>query len=151
MHEDCDVVNVFLSSQSQCSCGFPKQMSRCAFLWSKVEFTRFIHSFGGPNASRFLQSVVCRGAKYENLMHRDLYRVASSVSSESDSFFRLTPTCLVVSLEVYSLIVLVFALPPDSLMMSGACLKSGSNVRVLSGLIFPNSEHTVQRQTTFHV
>ena len=47
------------------------------------------------------------------------------LSSESDSVFRLT-TGLSCSFSRCVLTALVFVLHPDSLMMSGACLKSSS-------------------------
>ena len=49
--------------------------------------------------------------------------VLRHLSSESKSVFHLTPVCPVVSLGV--LTALVFALQPDSLMVIGACFKSG--------------------------
>ena len=44
VHEDSGSINVFLSSKSQCSFGFPNQISRCTFQRNKVEFTRFTRS-----------------------------------------------------------------------------------------------------------
>ena len=86
-------------------------------------------------------------AKYESLMKADLYRVASSL-------FRIglrlpSNTSLSCSFSRGVITALVFALHPDSLMMSGACLRF--NVQVLSSLINSNSKQTVQQQKAFHV
>ena len=63
-------------------------------------------------------------ARYKSLMQADLYRVASSL-------FRIglrlrSNTSLSCTFSLGVLTASVFALHPDSLMMSGACLKSGS-------------------------
>ena len=86
VHEDCDFVNVFVSSKSYCS--FESQSLISLGPDMKVSFTQ-----------------ICI--------------VWHPRSSELDSFFCLTPTCVVV---VY-FTVLVFALHRDSL-MSGACLNA---------------------------
>ena len=95
------------------------------------------HSFSGPTSSRYLQGPICRGLNYESLMHADLYRVASSLFRIG--FFLPSTTNWSCSFSRGVLTVFAFALHPDSLMMSGACLKSGS----LSSFICPNSKHTV--------
>ena len=63
-------------------------------------------------------------AKYESRMHGDLYRVASSLFKIG--LFLPYHTNLSCSFSRGVLGVLVFALHPDSLMVRGACLKSGS-------------------------
>ena len=81
-------------------------------------------SFSGANVSLCLRDPICLGPSMKvscNLICIVLFHL----SSESDSVLRRTPVCLVVSLVVCSLL-LVFVLHPDSLMMSGACLRSGS-------------------------
>ena len=88
-------------------------------------------------------------AKYESLVQADLYRVASS-------FFRIglrlpSNTSLSCSFTREMLTALVFVLHPDSLMMSGAFLKSGSMSRYCQLLIISNSEHTILQQKGFHV
>ena len=121
VHEDCDLVNMFLSSNSQRRFGLShhraarvngtKSNSRGSLiLWAKC-FAVSARS----NLSR---------AKYESLMQADLYPVASFL-------FRIglrlrSSTSLSCSFTRGVLILLVFALHPASLMMSGACLKSGS-------------------------
>ena len=112
--EDCDSVKVFLYSKSQCSSGFPD------FHWNKVELTRLTHSLG-----QMLRGFCLSWAKHKSLMHADLYRVASS------SLFRIglrlpSNTSLSCSFSRGVLTASVFVVHPDSLMMSGACLKSGS-------------------------
>ena len=88
-------------------------------------------------------------AKYESLMQADMYRVASS-------FFRIGPrlpsnTSLSCSFSRGVVTASVFVLHPDSLMTSGACLKSGFNIQVLPSLIKSNSEYTIQQHKAFHV
>ena len=61
-------------------------------------------------------------AKKESLMHTDLYRVASSLFRIG--LFLPSNTSLSCSFSRGVLTALVFVLHPDSLMMSGACLKS---------------------------
>ena len=46
VHEDCDLVNTFLSSISQRHFGLSHQILRCTFQRDKVEFTRLAHSLG---------------------------------------------------------------------------------------------------------
>ena len=46
VHEDTDLVNMFLSSKSQDRFGLSHQILRCTFQWNKVEFTRLAHSLG---------------------------------------------------------------------------------------------------------
>ena len=121
VHEDCDLVNMFLSSISQRCFGLSHQIPRCMFQRDKVEFTRLAHSLG--RMFRCFATLNLSWAKYECLTQTDLYRVASSVfriglrlpsnTSLSCSFSRV-------------LTALVLVLHPDSLMTSGACLKSSS-------------------------
>ena len=49
VHEDSDLVSMILSSKSQRRFGFHNEISRCAFQWDKVEFTK-ARSFSGPNS-----------------------------------------------------------------------------------------------------
>ena len=122
VHEDCDLVNMFLSSESQRCFGLSHQISRCTFQRDQVEYTRLL----------FLQAkcfaVSARSnlswARYESLMHADLYLVSSSL-------FRIglrlpNNTSLSSSFSRGVLSALVFVSHPDSLMMSGACLKASS-------------------------
>ena len=62
-------------------------------------------------------------ARYESLNARR--SALLHLSSESGFVFRLMPVCLVVFSRCV-LSALVFVLHPESLMTSGACLKSGS-------------------------
>ena len=93
-HEDCDFVSVILSSKSLCNFWFPNQESRCTFQLNKVECTLFTH-FSGPNASRLLQSLICLGPNMK-VTRTQICIVLHLLSSKSTSFYRLTPTCLVV-------------------------------------------------------
>ena len=123
LHEHCDLVNMFLSSISQRCFGLSHQISRCRFQRDKVEFTRLTHSLGQMfRCYSKIQSVLGQVVSCKQLCI-----LLFHLSSESDSVFRLTPVCLVVSLVVFT--ASVFVLHPDSLMMSGACLKSGSMSR----------------------
>ena len=73
------------------------------------------------------------------------------LSSELDSFFRLTPTCLVISLVVYSLL-LCSRLHPRFFDDEVACLKPSSiNVQQLSSLICPRlSTHSSTTEDVSH-
>ena len=115
VHEDCDLVNTFLS----------------ALLWAFPPDTalhvstgyRRIHearSFSGLDVSAKSN---CRGPSTK-FSHKQICIVLLHLSSESDSVFRLTPVFPLVSRGV--LTALEFVLHPDSLMKSGACLKSSS-------------------------
>ena len=56
VHEDCDLVNMFLSSKSQRSVAFPNQISRCTFVeQNRIHDSR---SFSGPNALQFQQGLI---------------------------------------------------------------------------------------------
>ena len=123
VHEDCDLVNMFLSSISQRCFGLSHQISRCTFQRDRSRIHE-AHSFSGPNVSLFQQDPICLGPSMK-VSYRQICIVLRHLYSESDSVFRQTPVCLAVSLVVCSLL-LVFVLHPDSLMMSGACLKSSS-------------------------
>ena len=46
VHEDCDLVNMFLSSKSQRCFKLSHQISRCTLHWDKAEITRLAHSLG---------------------------------------------------------------------------------------------------------
>ena len=46
IHEDCDLVSMFLSSKSLRRFRFLHQISRCTFQWDEVEFTWLAHSLG---------------------------------------------------------------------------------------------------------
>ena len=124
---------------STCSCrnlnaalGFPDQISRCTFHWHNVEFTRFTQSLG--------QMLLGRDMK---VSYTQFCCVLHLLSSKSDLFY-LLHTNLSCSFSRGVLAVLVFAL-----MMSGACLKSGS--MSLSNRVCPSSQHTIKQQKTFHV
>ena len=122
VHEDCDLVNLFLSSISQRCFGLSHQIPR-------------LHVSTGQSNSRSSLilwakcfAVSARSnlswARYESRMQADLCRVSSS-------FFRIglrlqSNTSLSSSFSRGVLTALVFVLHPDSLMMSGACLESGS-------------------------
>ena len=108
VHEDCDLVNMFLSSISQRCFVLSHQIPRC--------------TFSGPNVSLFQQDPICLGPGMK-VPCKQICIVLLHLSSESDSVFRLTPVCLVVFSRGV-LTALVFVLHPDPLMMSGACLKS---------------------------
>ena len=125
VHEDCDLVNMFLSSISQRYFGLSHQISRCTFQRDKVELTRLAHSLG--QMFRCFSKIQLSWAGYESLIQADLYRAASS-------FFRIglrlpSNTSLSCSFSRGVLTALVFVLHPESLMMSDACLKSGSMSR----------------------
>ena len=87
VHEDCDLVNMFLSPKSQRRFGVSHQISRCTFQRDKVEFTRLALRIG---------------------------------------LFLPFNTSLSWSFSRGVLTAFVFLLHLDSLMMSGACLKSNS-------------------------
>ena len=61
-----------------------------------------VHSFSGPNASRFLQGLFFLGPHKKASCTR-ICIVVLHLSSESDSVFRLTLTCLAVALVMCSL------------------------------------------------
>ena len=110
VHGDCDLVNMFLSSKSQRCFGLSHQISRCTFQRDKVEFTRLAHSLS--------QVFRC-------------FSKIQSVLGQLHLFFRIglripSNTSLSCSFSRGVLTASVFVLHPDSLMMSGACLKSGS-------------------------
>ena len=122
VHEDCDLVNMLLSSKSQRCLDFPTRCRAARFKGTKS------HSRGSLILWAKCFAVSARSnlswARYASLMQADLYRVASS-------FFRIglrlpSNTCLSCGFSRGVLTALVFVLHPDSLMMSGACLKSSS-------------------------
>ena len=117
VHEDCDLVNMFLSSKSQRRFGLsqPDIALHVTMGQSRIHEAP---SFSGPNVSRFLQDQIFLGPKNESLTQADLYFVASSL-------FRIgvrlpSNTILSCSFSRGVLTVFVFVLHPDSLMMSGA-------------------------------
>ena len=149
VHEDCNLVNMFLSSISQRCFGLSHQISRCTFQRDKVDFTKLAHSLGQMfRCFSKIQSVLGQVRKSH---------ASRSVSCFASSFFRIglrlpSNTSLSCSFFRCVLAALVFVLHPDSLMMGGACLKSSSISRqALSSLINSNSEHTIQQQSAFHV
>ena len=82
-------------------------------------------SFSGPDVSLFQQDPICLAwARYESLMQASLHRVASS--HFRIGLFLSSKTKLSRSFPRGVLTASVFVLHPGSLMMSGACLKSGS-------------------------
>ena len=95
VHEDCDLVNMFLSSKFQRCIEHSHQIPCCTFQKDKIEFTRL-------HVSLFLQDPICLGLGMK-VSYKQICIVLLHLSSKSDSFCRLTPTCLVVSLVVYSL------------------------------------------------
>ena len=101
VHEDCDLVNKFLSSKSQRRCGvFQPDIA----LHVSVGRSR-IHeagSFPGLTVSRFLQDPISLGPGVK-VSHKQICTLLHLLHSESDSVFRLTPACLAISLVVYSL------------------------------------------------
>ena len=122
VHEDCDFVHMFLSSKSQRCLGLSHQIPCLTFQWDKIEFASLARSLG--QMFRCFSKTNLSWARYESLMHADRYRVASS-------FFRIglrlpSNTNLSCSFSRGVLTASVFVLHLDSLMMSGACLKSGS-------------------------
>ena len=114
---------MFWSSESFCSFGFPNQIPCCTLQWNKVKFSRFSHSLGQMlRGFRKVQSVL--GQMWKSHTRR-------CVSGCMFSLFRIElflpfNTNFSCSLPRGVLAVLVFALHPDSLMMSGACLRSNS-------------------------
>ena len=100
VHEECDFVNVFLSSESYCSSGLPDKIPCCTLQW------KYSNSRGPlasePNVLRFPQGQICLWPNRKASCTK-ICTVLHVLSSELDSFFRLTPTCLVVSLVVYPL------------------------------------------------
>ena len=122
VHEDCNLVNMFLSSKSRRCIGLSHLRSRCTFQRDEVNSRSSLILW----ATCFAVSAKANlsWARYESLTQADLYRVASS-------FFRIglrvpSDTSLSCSFSRGVLTVFVFVLHPDSTMMSGACLKSGS-------------------------
>ena len=102
--------------------GLPHQISRCTFQRDKVEFAKLTHSLG--LMFRCFSKIQYCWAKYESLVQADLFLVASSLCR---SGLRLpSNTSLSCSFSRGVLSTSVFVLHPDSLMMSGECLKSGS-------------------------
>ena len=120
VHEEYDLVNMFLSSKSLRRFGLSHQTSRCTFQWDKVEFTKLAHSLGQMlRCFSKIQSVL---GKVMKVLNKQICILLHPLYSESDSVFRLTPICLAVSLVVTSLFSCSNCTP--ILMMSGACLKS---------------------------
>ena len=101
--------------------GLSHQISRCTFQRGKVEFTRLTHSLSQMfRCFSKVQSVLGQVRKSHTSGALFLLRI--------DSVFRLVQVCLCCFCRGV-LIALVFVLHPDSLMMSGACLKSVSMSR----------------------
>ena len=84
-------------------------------------------SFAGPDVSLFQQDPICLGPSMK-ISYKQICILSHHLFSESDPVFRLTQSVLYF-LSLGVLTALVFVLHPDSLMMSGACLKSGSMSR----------------------
>ena len=61
-----------------------------------------VHSFSGPNASRFLQGRICLGPSMK-VSCTHICIVLHLLSSKSNFLDRLKPACLVISLVVYAL------------------------------------------------
>ena len=101
-HEDCDLVNMFLSSTSQCCFGLSHLIPRCTFQRDKVGIHE-ARSFSGPNVSLFQQDPICLGPGMK-VSCKQICTASLRLSSESDSVFRLTPVCPVVALVVCSLL-----------------------------------------------
>ena len=147
LHEDCDLVNMFLSSKPQRCFGLSHQIPRRTFQRTKSNSRGSIVLWAKCFAVSARSNL--SSARYESLIQADLYLVASS-------FFRIglrrpSSTSLSCSFSRGVLTALLFVFQPDSLMMSGACLKSSSMSRNCPSLINPNSKHTVQQQKAFHI
>ena len=127
-------VNVFLSSESQRCFGVSHLIPCCTLQWNKVEFSRFTHPLGHMFLL-FLQSLVCLGSNRESHMQAELYHVASCLFRTG--LFLPSHTDLSCNFSRGVLTVFVFALHPDSLMMTGAVRLT---VQELSSLISPNPE-----------
>ena len=84
----------------------------------------------GPNASPIQQDPICNGPGMRGSC-KQICIVLFHLSLESDSVFRLTPVCLVVSLMV--------------------CRKSGSISKYCPSFDQLQSEHTIQQHKAFHV
>ena len=147
VHEDYDLVNMFLSSESQRCFGLSHEIPRCMFQRDKVEFTRFNHS-PGQNVSLFQQDPICLGPSMK-VSCKQICILLLHLSSESESVFRLTPVCLAVSLVVCSQLQCSYCIliSDDERSVSQVSF----DVQVLSSLINSNSEHTIQQQKAFHV
>ena len=102
VHEDCEFVNVVLSSESYCSFG-----SRQDTLLHACRIV-VVRSSSGPTVLLSPPSVIGLGPNMEVSLHL--------LSSISDSFYRQTPTSHVIWIVVHSL----------SLMMAGECLQPSS-------------------------
>ena len=103
-----------------------------------------VASFSGTHASRFLQGLICLGPKMK-VSCTQICVVLHLLSSESDSFFRLTSTCLVVSFVVCVRVASKFI--DDHWCLS----QIRFNVQIMSSLICTNPQQPVQQQKTFHV
>ena len=148
VHEDCDLVNMFLSSISQRCFGLSHQIPRCTFQRDKSRIHE-AHSFSGPNVLLFQQDPIYLGPSM-NVSCMQICIVLLHLSSESDlrlpsntslscSFSRGVLTCFSVRIASW--------FTDDEWCMSQARF----NVQVLSSLINSNSKHTVQQQKAFHV
>ena len=120
VHEDTDRVNMFLSSKSQCRSGFPNQISRCAFHRNKKSNAR---------GSRFC-SARCFAVSARSNPSWVKYEKSQAHGSVSCCFiFLQNPSCVQhqFSLLFLSWCARCFGVRIASrLMMSGACIKSGS-------------------------
>ena len=86
VHEDNDVINMFLSSKSQCSFGFPNQISRCTFQWNKV--ATVVKNIGlhrsqalPPDFSKFFlngQTFACPSSNFERYSFESSFPTKSS-------------------------------------------------------------------------
>ena len=101
-HEDCDLVNLFLSSKiSVLLWAFPPATA----LHVSVKQNR-IHearSFSGPNVSLFQHDPIHLGPSMR-VSCKQICIVLLHLSSESDFVFRLTQVCPVISVVVCSLL-----------------------------------------------
>ena len=97
VHEDCDHVNIFsVFDLSALLWAFLPDIARHTLTGqSRI---REAHSFSGPNVSLFQQDPLWLGPSMK-VSCKHTYVVLLHLFSESDSVFRLTPVCLVVSLS----------------------------------------------------
>ena len=103
-----------------------------------------LSSFSWPNASQFLQGLICLGPKMK-VSYKPICIVLLLLSLESDSVFLLTPVCLAVSLSwcahCFNVRIIASGWTDDEWSVS----QIRFNAQVLSNLINSNSEYTIQQ------
>ena len=102
VHEDCDLVNMFsIIDISALLWAFPPNIAlHVSTGQSRIHEA---HSFSGPSVSLFEQDPIYLGPGMK-VSCKQICIVLLHLLSESDSVFRLSPVCLVVSLVVCSLL-----------------------------------------------